>query len=166
MALLTLPLLLWGTGFWLVSGSSASPAAALDRFEASWPALASGGTLDPALGTDASVSAAAQSALGSLQALCARGVLSADCSTNARSLIRDVRISLPQSGSLSATAAVTVVSFERRPSRFLGVIAATDLVPVPRQTVLTLQLRAVRAPLPGDIDVGAQRWRIVAATPS
>src|SRR5439155_8485386 len=32
MAWLTVPLLLWGTGFWLVSGTASSPAAALDRF--------------------------------------------------------------------------------------------------------------------------------------
>jgi len=163
IAWLTIPLLVWGTGFWLASGSAAGPAAALDRFESSWPSLASGGTLDPELDADARLSAAAGVALGTLQLLCAQGALSGDCSTNARNLVRDVRIALTTVGSDTATATVTVVSFERRPSQFLGIFAGTELVPVPRRTLLTLHLRAVPAPLPGGLQLGAQRWRIVDA---
>lgn len=166
MAWLTVPLLVWGTGFWLTSGSAASPPAALDRFESSWPALAAGGTLDPELDASATLSAAARSALGVLQGLCSQGALSSDCSASARNLVRDVRIAVTATGPDAATATITVVSFERRPSRFLGIFAGTELVPVPRQTLLSLQLRAVPAPLPGGVRVGAQRWQIVDAAGS
>jgi len=59
-----------------------------------------------------------------------------------------------------------VVSFERRPSRFLGIFSATDLVSVPRQTVLTIHLRALPVPLPAGLELGARRWRIVSAAPA
>jgi hypothetical protein len=166
LAWLTLPLLLGGTGFWLVSGSAATPAAVLDRFETSWPDLAHGSGLDPALGLDASVSASAREALEMLQRLCAEGALTTDCASDAGDLLRDVRIAVIQKGPGAASATVTVVSFERRPSRFLGLFAATELVPVPRQTILTISLRAVPALLPGGVDLGAQRWRIVDVTTS
>ena len=165
MAWLTVPLLLWGTGFWLVSGTASSPAAALDRFETRWPALASGGSLDPGLETDR-VSGPARSALDTLQRLCAQGSLSSDCSVSARDLLRDVRIAIVPTGAGEATADVTVVSFERRPSRFLGIFSATELVSVPRQTVLTIHLRARPVSLPGGLQLGAQRWRIVSAAPA
>jgi hypothetical protein len=166
MAWLTIPLLVWGTGFWLASGSAAGPAAALDRFESSWPALAGGGSLDPELQPSAGLSATARLALGTLQRLCSQGALSSDCSTGARSLLRDVRISLMPGGHGAAIAMVTVVSFERRPSRFMGIFAATELVPVPQRTLLTLHLRAVPAPLPGGFELGAERWRILGAASS
>jgi len=165
MAWLTIPLLAWGTGFWLVSGSASGPAAAVDQFESSWPSLAAGGRLDPQLGVDARVSATAATALSTLQRLCAGGTLSSGCSASTRDLVRDVRIGLTTAGSDMATATVTVVAFERRPSQFLGIFGGTDLVPFPRQTLLTLRLRAFPAPLPGGLQLGAQRWRIVDATP-
>jgi hypothetical protein len=163
MAWLTIPLLVWGTGFWLVSGSATGPAATVDQFESNWPSLAAGGRLDPQLGVDAGVSATAAAALSTLQRLCAGGTLSSSCSASARDLVRDVRIGLTTAGSDAATASVTVVAFERRPSQFLGIFGGTDLVPVPRQTLLTLQLRAFPAPLPGGLQLGAQRWRIIDA---
>jgi len=147
MAWLTVPLLLWGTGFWLVSGTASSPAAALD----------------PGIETYGGFSASARTALGTLQRLCAQGSLSSDCSTSARNLLRDVRIAVVPADADEATASVTVVSFERRPSRFLGIFSATELVPVPRQTLLTIHLRALPAPLPGGLELGARRWRIVGA---
>jgi hypothetical protein len=163
MAWLTIPLLVWGTGFWLATGSATSAAATLDHFESSWPSLASGGKLDPELDTHAVVSASAARALATLQRLCAAGDLSGDCSGSARNLVRDVRISLTTSGTSAATATVTVVSFERRPSQFLGIFAASELVPVPRQTLLTLHLRAQPAPFPGGLQLGAERWQILDA---
>jgi hypothetical protein len=166
LAWLTLPLLLWGTGFWLFAGSAATPAAILDRFETSWPDLAGGSGLDPALGVDASSSASTREALGMLQRLCGESMLTTDCAADAGNLLRDVRIAVVQKGPGTASATVTVVSFERRPSRFFGLFAATELVPVPRQTLLTISLRAVPAPLPGGVSLGAQRWRIVDVTSS
>ena len=47
--------------------------------------------------------------------------------------------------------------------KFLGIFSATELVPVPRQTLLTIHLRALPAPLPGGLELGARRWRIVGA---
>src|SRR5439155_24953298 len=160
---LTVREVLWGTGFWIVYRPASSPAAALDRFETSWPAMASGGSLDPGIETYAGFSASARKALGTLQRLCAQGSLSSDCSTSARNLLRDVRIAVVPADPDEATASVTVVSFERRPSRFLGIFSATELVPVPRQTLLTIHLRALPAPLPGGLELCARRWRIVGA---
>ena len=96
MAWLTIPLLAWGTGFWLVSGSASGPAAAVDQFESSWPSLAAGGRLDPQLGVDARVSATAATALSTLQRLCAGGTLSSGCSASTRDLVRDVEWGRPE----------------------------------------------------------------------
>src|SRR5204862_3568807 len=102
LAWLTVPLLLWGTGFWLASGAGAAQAGALDRFESSWAALAGGQDLDPALEANADVTSQARSALGGLHELCAQGQLSTDCATSPSNLFRDVRISLVPSGAGAA----------------------------------------------------------------
>lgn len=164
LAWLTIPLLVWGTGFWLVSGSATGPAAALDRFESSWPAIATGGTLDPDLRAGSRLIVAGRSALDALTRLCAEGSLTSDCSTSPRNLVRNVRVSLAADGADAAIATVTVVSFESRPSQFLGLISGTELVPVPRQTLLTLRLRADPVAFPGDLQLGARRWQIVDGT--
>ena len=39
IAWLALPLLAWGTGFWLVAAEGSTPAAALDAFVERWPEL-------------------------------------------------------------------------------------------------------------------------------
>jgi len=164
IAWLTVPLLVWGAGFWLVSGSATSPAAALDRFESSWPALATGGSLDSDLQADHRLTTAARAALGALNRLCAQGSLTSDCSGGARNLVRNVRVSLVADGADAANATITVVSFERRPSQFLWLFAGSELVPVPRQTLLTLRLRAAPVAFPGDMQLGPRRWQIVSGT--
>ena len=164
MAWLTVPLLMWGTGFWLAAGSATSPAAALDRFESSWPALATGGTLAPDLRADSRLAALARGALDALNRLCTEGSLTTDCSASPRNLVRNVRIGLTSDGADAATATVAVVSFEQRPAHFLGLVAGTELVPVPRETLLTLRLRADPVSFPGDLQFGARRWQIVGAT--
>lgn len=163
VAWLSVPLLLWGTGFWLVAGNAASPAAVIDRFETSWPALAGGGTLDAGLSLNAVVVGTARDAIRTLQGLCAEHVISSDCATTPRNLLRDVRIALSETDDGQATAVAQVVTFERRPSRFLWLFAGTELVPVPRQTIMTLDLRAIAASLPGGLEIGVQRWQIVNA---
>jgi hypothetical protein len=50
------------------------------------------------------------------------------------------------------------VRFERRPTRFLGIFAASELVAVPVEPVLQLRLAPQGAAL------GAQRWAVVNAT--
>ena len=166
MAWLTIPLLLWGAGFWLASGSGTSPAAAVDRFESSWPGLASGGVLDPDLRADSRLTAAASDALQTLNRLCAQGSLTTDCSTGSRNLVRNVRISVTSDGADAAIATVSVVSFEQRPSRFLGIFTGTDLVPTPRRTLLTLRLRGSPVAFPGEVQLGARTWQIIDAVTS
>lgn len=163
MAWLGVPLLVWGTAFWLVGGQSATPAAVLNRFETSWADLAAGGSLPHGITANpVAVGAAARDALAVLQATC-----TADndetCASPAL-LLRDLRITVTAQSDDNATAVAQVVTFERRPSTFLWFIAGTELVPVPQQTILTVDLRAAPAPLPGGIDVGARTWQIVNAS--
>jgi hypothetical protein len=162
MAWLSIPILVWGTGFWLAGGQAASAAAVLDRFEAAWPDLRSG-SLPASLVADPSVNATARAALATLDAAC-RSDGTDDCDDPA-TLLRNLRISITDEAAGTATAVAQLVAFERQPTTVLWFIAGTELVPVPRQTVLTLALRAEPAPLPGGIDVGARRWRIVSARP-
>jgi NADH:ubiquinone oxidoreductase subunit K len=164
IAWLCLPLLAWGTGFWLVGGGSSSPAAVVDRFETAWPPTVGGARLDPALQLDVASEQATRDAIERLQGLCAAGSLSADCADAPGNLLREVRFSIAQASAVTATATAQLVSFERRPSHFLGIFPATDLVAVPRETLLVLRLQAVDALLPGGIDLGARRWQIVGAT--
>ncbi len=165
VAWLSLPLLVWGAGFWLVGASAASPAAVLDRFEASWPNLLQSGTrLQPNLATDpATTTDAATAALRNLGALCRDGELAADCADAPENLLRSVRFRIEAESGTTATAVAETVVYERHPTRFLGLISGTELVPVPRTQVLVIDLRAVAAPLPGGLEIGARRWQIVNA---
>jgi hypothetical protein len=162
MIWLSLPLLIWGSGFWLVGAQGTTPSAVLDRFEASWPDLGEKGPLPASITTDpAAVTAVATSALAGLLANCPASV--PDCSSNPAALLRTMRITITDQGPDAATGVVQLVTFERQPSRFLWIISGTELVPVPTQTVLVVELRAAAAPLPGGLDVGARRWKIVSA---
>lgn len=166
IAWLSVPLLVWGTGFWLVGGQSATPAAVLDQFETRWPALSAGGSIPAEMAIDpSSVSAAARQALATLALRCPGGS-PGTCTGELASRLRDVRMTVTDQSGETATAVAQVVAFEQRPSKLLWFITGTDLVPVPQETVLTLTLRAIPAPLPGGIDVGARRWQIVNARPS
>ncbi len=163
LAWLGVPLLVWGTAFWLVGGLAATPAAVLDRFETRWPDLASAGVLPDALTTNrATVTTAALGALATLETRCREDPDSA-CD-DPGTLLRNLRITVTAQDGDAATAVAEIVKFERRPSTFLWFIAGTELVPVPQQTVLTLDLRATSVPLPGGIDIGARSWRIVNAS--
>lgn len=166
VAWLSLPILAWGTAFWLIAASAATPAAVLDRFESAWPGVASGSTTFTAgLAADPTgLAVEASAAYAALQSACSAGQLTSDCATSPENLLRDVRISIVSEDATSASAIVELVSFERRPSRFLGIFAATDLVPVPKQTLLRLELTALPASLPGGIHLGARTWQILNAT--
>ena len=163
VAWLCLPLLAWGTGFWLVAGGGSGPAAVVDRFETAWPQAVGGGSLDASLGLDAASQQASREALHDLTDLCAAGRLSSDCADATGNLLRDVRFTLTQRSGDAATVVAQVVTYERRPSRFLGLFAATDLVAVPQETILVMLLRAEPAPLIAGLDVGARRWHVVSA---
>ena len=159
---LTVPLLVWGTGFWVVAGDAATPSAALDRFVQAWPASGVTGAerfpADLADDRDA-LAVAADTSLDRLARLCDEGELGPDCATSPGDLLRDVRIRFTSQDGEHATAVAELVRYERRASRFLWVFDASELVPVPIARILRLELAAEPASL------GARRWTIVNATP-
>lgn len=160
IAWLTLPLLVWGTGFWLVAGQSGSPNAVLDRFVTAWPEAATAGDPFVALTDDpAALDATAAAALDRLRGLCAAGQLTSDCTVATEALLRDVRIRLEPTIGNRATAVVEVVRYERRETSFLGIFSGAELEPVPFASLLELQLAAEPAAL------GSRRWTIVNAEP-
>jgi hypothetical protein len=164
IAWLSVPLLVWGTAFWLIGGQASTPAAVLDRFETRWPELVDGSTLPAAIAVDpAAVSAGARQALTTLQAQCPTE--NGETCDDPATLLRDLRITITEESGTSATAIAQLVRFERRSTTVLGFISGSEVVPVPQQTVLTLHLRASPATLPGGIDLGARRWQIASVEP-
>jgi hypothetical protein len=144
IGLLSLPLLIWGTGFWLIGAHSATPAAVLDRFVTEWSRDELGSSW-PAAVTRAAEAAA--STFGPADA----------------ARFRDVRVRMLQDDGSRATAVAEAIHFERRASRFLWIFPGSELVPVTDERVLSLRLRAVPVELPGGGDIGAVRWEIVGA---
>lgn len=166
IAWLTLPLLVWGTGFWLIGADGASPGAVLDRFVTEWPELASGHsswkaglTSDPA-----DLSAVAGSALFDLAGECAAGALSADCHAAPANLLHDVRVRLTGQTDTNATAVAESVDYVQQPTSILFVFSGTELVPVARDTVLRLDLVARPVVGPLGIRLGARHWQIASAS--
>jgi hypothetical protein len=165
MAWLTLPILLWGTGFWLIGAEGTSPSAVLDRFVGDWPSLQEPRAgWDPAFATDAGeLQQAASAALAELAVQCRAGELNADCGQAPVNLLRDVRVSLSGETAESATAVAELVDYVKHPTSVLWVLQGTELVPVSRQVLLRLELRAAPVPLLG-LELGARRWQIVSAS--
>lgn len=141
---LGLPLLVWGAGFWLIAGTAASPGAVLDRFVTSWTSDELDDTW--ALGVRRGASMAA-STLGT-----------------GDDRFRDVRFRLVQIGDRRATAVGEAIHFERRPTRLLGVFEGTELVAVADRRVITLELTARPADLPGGEALGAAVWELTHAS--
>jgi hypothetical protein len=154
-AWLTLPLLAWGTGFWLIAADHSSPAAVVNRFLGSW-ADATDGRL--AAWDQPSLAVAAADATSDLRTLCAQGILPADCSDSPPNLLRGIRFRIVASAEDRAVAVAEVVRFERHPTRVLGLFDATELTPVTLQEILRLDLVAE----PAAID--SRRWTIVNAS--
>lgn len=154
---LTVPMLLWGTGFWLLAGAAASPAAVVDRFVTAWPDVADGVSVwDEGLASDpAMLTHAADAAVLSLVSACAQDP-EAECA-RADVLLRDLRLHITADGEHRATAVAELVRYERRAASFLGIFGTTELVPVPVAEVLTLTLVADAAPF------GSERWIVVNA---
>lgn len=140
---MSLPLLVWGTGFWLVGAEAAGPEAVLDRFVTDWT--------DDALGPEwpGPAVAAAEEAAQTLGTGADR--------------FRDVRLRILESDGRRATAVAEAIHFERRESSFLGLFAGSQLVPVADRAILTLDLAAVPVELPGGGDIGAVHWELVDA---
>jgi hypothetical protein len=161
-AWLTLPLLVWGTGFWLIAAGGATPGVVVDRFITAWPEITSVGADDGALPdslTDepALVAAEAGAAMAALRERCRAGQLADDCDTSSTALLRDVRFEITPLGESRAVALAQLVRYERRESRFLWLFETTELVPVPTADVLRLELARRPAPM------GSSRWLIVNA---
>ena len=142
---LSVPLLAWSAGFWLIGAHAATPSAAVDGFVTAWTA----GELDadewPAGVVDAADEA--EAALG-----------------GGPDQFQDVRFSIVEVSEPGATSVGESVVFERRPTTFLLVFPGSELVPVPVERVLTLKLDASPVELPGGGDIGAVRWEIVDAS--
>jgi hypothetical protein len=139
---LSLPLLVWGTGFWLIGAHAATPAAALDRFVSAWTSdeLESGDW--PATVLAAAGDAAAR--LGS-----------------GPDRFRDVRFSIARERDGRALAVGEAIHYERRPTRLFAIFPGSELVPVADERLLSLELAARPVALPGGGDIGAVRWELV-----
>ena len=157
VAWLTIPLLAWGTGFWLFAADAATPGAVLDRFVTAWPAAELRAWDPPLADRPGDLLDAAGAARDRLRQLCAQGRLADDCGEAPENLLRDIRVRITAETATTASAVAEVVRFERRPSRFLGIFDATELVPEPIERILRLDLAARPAGL------GAASWRIVNA---
>jgi hypothetical protein len=152
VAWLSLPLLVWSSGFWLIGGEAASAPAVVDRFVSDW---AHDQLADAAW--PPRVRRAADRAHTHLVELCADNALPDGCSAGGAELFRGVRWRVEVDGN-EATAVAEVVRYERRPTTFLWVFAGTENVPVALGEVLTLELSAV--PVAGPLPVGAREWVI------
>ena len=140
---LSLPLLIWGTGFWLIGAHAATPASVLDGFVSDWSA----GELGSAWPADVRAQASgAEERLGS-----------------GPDRFRDLRVRMVQESDGRAVAAAEAIHYERRASRFLLIFPGSELVPVADVRVLSLELEAVPVELPGGGDIGAVRWELVSA---
>jgi hypothetical protein len=166
IAWLTIPLLIWGTGFWLIGADGASPGSVLDRFVSEWPSLASGeAAWTPSLTSDAaSLTDAARSALNDLAVACRAGELTPDCRTAPSNLLHDVRLRLTDHTDARATAVAESVEYVQRPTRVLLLFGGTELVPVARDTIMRLELVATPVPGPFGLELGARHWQIASAS--
>jgi hypothetical protein len=141
---LGVPLLLWGTGFWLDGARCATPAAVLDRFTTAWTTSSLGQEWSQRV-TDAADRAA-------------------DRLGDREERFRDVRIRVVDEDGSTATAVAELIHFERTETTILGIFPATELTPVVDRTVLTLELEAKPVELPGGGDIGAVCWALESAS--
>jgi hypothetical protein len=156
-AWLTLPLLVWGTGFWLIGAGAATPGAVLDRFVSGWTDVDGPGWSDAVTDDPARLGAAARDAVERLEELCADGRLAEDCADSQADLLREVRIRIVGGSNDSATAVAEAVRFELRPARLFGIFETRALTPVAIDAILRLDLAARPAA------AGSARWTIVNA---
>ena len=140
---LSLPLLVWGAGFWLIGAHAATPASVLDEFVTAWSGDELGEAWPPAVVEEAVAAAATLD--------------------DGLDRFRDIRISIVTRSTQRATAVAEAIHYERRDSRFLWIFPGSELVPVADERLLTLDLAARPVELPGGGDIGAVRWELVAA---
>jgi hypothetical protein len=141
---LSLPLLVWGTGFWLVGAQASSPSAVLDRFMTEWTSDELGDEWPPSAVAEAE---AAADALG-----------------EGPDRFQDVRVTIVGRGADDAIAVAESIHFERRETTFLWIFPASELVPVPDEQILTIDLASSPVELPGGGEIGAVEWELISAT--
>ena len=142
---LSIPLLVWGAGFWLIGAHAATPAATLDRFVSAWTA----GELEAGDWPPSVIEAASEAE---------------DSLGTGPDRFQDVRFSIVGASDDDASAVGESVHFERQETTVLVVFSGTELVPVADERLLSLELVALPVELPGGGDVGAVRWELVDAT--
>ena len=143
IAWLGIPLLIWGTGFWLIGARAATPASVLDTFVSAWSRDELGDAWPPTVVEEAEAAAAG---LGS-----------------GLDRFRDIRLSLVSRSTGRAMAVAETIHYERRESRFLWVFPGSELVPVADERLLSIDLVARPVELLGGGDIGAVRWELVDA---
>ena len=163
IAWLALPLLAWGTLFWVAAGRNASAPAVMEAFLARWEEIAQNPRAGAGVATDPDeLSDDAAAAIDTLRGLCRAGIVPGNCDGDVRALGRDVRFRVVRPGDDAVTAMLEVVGYERRASRFLWIFEGTEVVPVPREPLLRLRLAVADEPgLFGAL--GAERWRVVSS---
>jgi len=134
---LGVPLLIWGTGFWLDGARCATPAAAVDRSIAQRR-------------SETSRDEAAQRIDDAIE--------------RATDQSRDLRIRIAAQDDESATALGELIHFERTQTTILGIFPATELTPVVDRVLLTMELEAQPVELPGGGELGAVCWELVSVT--
>ena len=165
IAWLALPLLVWGTLFWVAGATNASAAAVLNRFLGRWEEIAADAGAAQAIASDPEgLSRDAGTAIDTLRGLCRAAVIPGDCEGSLGALGRDVRFRFLRSSEESAAAVLEIVRHERRPTRFLGLFEGAEVITVPYEPLLRLRLAA--SPEPGLAGFfRASRWQIVSSTP-
>lgn len=143
IAWLSVPLLVWGSGFWLIGAHAATPAAVVDSFVTEWSAGELGPAWPARVRTQAGI---AERSLGT-----------------ADDRFRDLRITVTDERDGRATAVAESIHYERRPTSFLWVFPGSELIPVRDDEVLALELRAEPVAMPIIGGFGAVRWAIVGA---
>ncbi len=142
---LSIPLLAWGAGFWLIGAHAATPAATLDRFVSAWTA----GELEADEWPPSVIEAASEAE---------------DSLGTGPDRFQDVRFSIVEKSADDALALGESVHFERQETTMLLIFSGSELVPVADEQLLSLELAALPVELPGGGDVGAVRWELVDAT--
>ncbi len=160
-AWLSVPLLAWGTIFWLVAATAATPAAVLDQFVTAWPEgdASAWSTIadDPA-----GLQRASRRVIDELATRCAAGELTSDCGAAPANLLRNVRFRIVSDDGVRSMAVAELVRYEPRPAQFFGLGVGSELVPVAVAKLLTFELGTRPVPILG-ADVGARRWTIMNA---
>ena len=145
----------------MVAATNANPPGVLDAFVRRWDDIAGDSAAGAALAQDPrDLSRDAARAIETLRDVCRSAGVTGDCDGALSGLLGDVRVRILSQGADRARAVIELVRYERRSSRFLGIVEGAQLVPIPERPLLYLQLSAVEEDgFIGSL-VGARRWVI------